>query len=312
MKKDLEIFHKKGSVVLMCWQTSAPGLGIPGSPDKQTNGWTHFRNKYPYEPTEKDEHKWASIYARDLARYIIAMGFDGYDVDWETCGDHGRDEITTTGATFMNPNDGYKNIADFVNEFCKYFGPKYSGVEREKYLIELFDPNTPGYHPNEKEFIDDFKPFLPENYTTKRYYLCADIPCGVAPIFNTSTFAEYFDKHFMQDYTISGVGNHIQKLGGIYFNSTSANYQANGYNVIPAKAEAINRGEIWGFGAYHGQTDFANTQDFASFKDYANKNNLKRKYNSYAWTREAMRIADPRPKSAYANYKEQDVYIIKP
>ena len=30
-KKDIEIFHKKGSAILMCWQTPGVGLGLPAT-----------------------------------------------------------------------------------------------------------------------------------------------------------------------------------------------------------------------------------------------------------------------------------------
>lgn len=80
--------------------------------------------------------------------------------------------------------------------------------------------------------------------------------------------------------------------------------------VIP-KAIAISQRSIWGFGAYHGQTDFDNTSDNnPTFNTYLKNNNITRKYNNYAWTREAIRIADPRP--SYANYKELDPVIITP
>ena len=86
-KFDLDIFHKKGSTVLMCWQTPSVGLGLPVSKDGKTSGYDLFHQKYPFKEC-KDQ--WSEIYARELARYIIVMGLDGYDVDWETCGDHGR------------------------------------------------------------------------------------------------------------------------------------------------------------------------------------------------------------------------------
>ena len=83
-KKDIEIFHKKGSSILMCWQTPGVGLGLPATKDGKISGYQNFHNKYPY-PANYDQ--WPAIYARELARYIIAMDFDGYDVGWETCGD---------------------------------------------------------------------------------------------------------------------------------------------------------------------------------------------------------------------------------
>jgi len=59
------------------------------------------------------------------------------------------------------------------------------------------------------------------------------------------------------------------------------------------KGKAVKRGEIWGLGAYHGQSDFAVTNESdAHFKKYLQDNNIKRKYLHYAWTREAIRVAN--------------------
>ena len=311
-KKDLEIFHKKGSTVLMCWQTPGVGLGLPIAKDGKTSGYDNFRTKFPFAEC-KDQ--WSEIYARELSRYIIVMGLDGYDVDWETCGDHGA--ISEEGTSFMidysNPDS---NIAKFVREMAKYFGPVGKNhhvktqADREANIKALFTASTPGFHAKEKEYIDEFTPYLPEDYLTKRYYFCADIPCGVPYIFEHH-FTTYFDKHFLQDYTVDGVGTHIKMLGGPHYNSTSANYQAGNYRVLEGKAREVKAGKIWGLGAYHGQTDFDITHDNnEQFKAYLKKNNISRKYLHYAWTREAIRIADPRP--TYANYKEMEPYIITP
>lgn len=326
MKKDLEIFHKKGSKILMCWQTPTVGTALPGKKgDKDSNGYTYFREKYPFK---ENYSQWPQIYARELSRYIIALGIDGYDVDWETCGDHGS--VSEEGTPLMIPDNNYENIANFVKEMAKYFGPVGANhhvktqAEREANLKALFDATTKGFHPNEKEFIDEFKPFLPTDYLTKRYYFCADVPCGVPSIFGHNSqiplliadnpFAIYFDKHFMQDYTRNGVntsGSHPPMLGGPHYNSTSANYQAGNYKVLEQKAKDVRAGKVWGLGAYHGQTDFDITHDNnEQFKEYLRKNNISRKYLHYAWTREAIRIADPRP--TYANYKEMEPYIVTP
>lgn len=326
-KKDLEIFHKKGSTVLMCWQTPSVGLGLPGSKDGKINGYNYFHQKYPFEECRT---VWAEIYARELSRYIIAMGLDGYDVDWETCGDHGA--VTEEGTPLMVNYDDLENsnISKFVREMAKYFGPvgeKHhvkTQAQREANLAALFNASTEGYHPNEKEFIEAFKPYLPENYLTKRYYFCADVPCEVPPIFGRNSqipipielnsFAIYFDKHFMQDYTVNGVnmgGERPPMLGGPYYNSTSANYQAGNFKVLEGKAKDVKAGKVWGLGAYHGQTDFnINNENNEQFKDYLKRNNLTRNYKNYAWTREAIRIADPRP--TYSDYKEMESYIITP
>ena len=108
----------------------------------------------------------------------------------------------------------------------------------------------------------------------------------------------------------NGVGN-IQQLGGKYYNSTSANYQAGVFNVMVGKAEAVKKGQIWGLGAYHGQTDYEITsENNEQFKTYLADKKIKRKYLHYAWTREAIRIANPRPD--YSGYKEMEPTIIIP
>ena len=325
-KKDIEIFHKKGSSILMCWQTPSVGLGLPATKDGKTSGYKNFHNKYPY-PASYDQ--WSAIYARELARYIIAMDFDGYDVDWETCGDHGS--VTKEGTPLMWEYSGQNsNIAKFVKEMAKYFGPVgathavKTQAEREANLKALFDASTAGYHPKEKEYIDEFKPYLPANYLTKRYYFCADVPCGVATIFGNNSqtplaiednaFAIYFDKHFMQDYPHDGVnlsGSRPPMLGGPYYNSTSANYQAGNFRVMIGKGKAVRDKQVWGLGAYHGQSDYAVTNESdAFFKKYLQDNKITRKYLHYAWTREAIRIANPRPD--YSGYKEMEPTIILP
>lgn len=310
-KKDIEIFHQKGSSILMCWQTPSVGTSLPGKKDGSVDGYKYFRQKYPFATHYE---KWAELYARELSRYIIALDFDGYDVDWETCGDHGStsDEGTPLMQDYNNPNS---NIAKFVREMAKYFGPVgpnhtvKTQEERENNLRALFEPNTSGFDPKEAEFIEEFKPNLPKNYLTKRYYFCADVPCQVAAVFREE-FEQHFDKHFLQDYTVKGIGSHIEQLGGKYYNSTSANYQAGGFNVIYDKAKAIRDKKIWGFGAYHGGTDYPKSSDDPQFQVYMSENNVNRKYNHYAWTREAIRIADPRP--SYFNTKEFDQVIITP
>ncbi len=325
-KKDAEIFQKKGGAILMCWQTPSVGTSLPGKKgDEKSNGHKYFREKYPFS---ENYAQWPQIYARELSRYIIALGFDGYDVDWETCGDHGS--VSEEGTPLMISKNNYENIANFVKEMAKYFGPVgehhhvKTQAEREANLKALFDASTEGFHPNEKEFIDDFKPYVPSDYLTRRYYFCADVPCDIAPIFghNSQTplliadnpFAIYFDKHFMQDYTRNGVntsGAFPPMLGGPNYNSTSANFQAGGFSVMIGKGKDVKARKVWGLGAYHGQSDFPVTSESdANFKKYLQENNLKRKYLHYAWTREAIRIADPRPD--YSGYVEKEPYIITP
>ena len=71
------------------------------------------------------------------------------------------------------------------------------------------------------------------------------------------------------------------------------------------KGKAVKEGKVWGLGAYHGQSDYAVTNESdAHFKKYLQDNNIKRKYLHYAWTREAIRVANPRPD--YSGYKEME------
>ena len=328
-KKDIEVFHKKGSAILMCWQTPSVGLGLPTTKEG-VSGSQDFHNKYPYAECY---NQWPEIYARELARYIIAMDFDGYDVDWETCGNHNQnltgEEQKKQTPLMVDWSNENSNIAKFVKEMAKYFGPVGADhavktqAEREANLKALFTASTSGFHPKEAEYINSFKSYLPANYLTKRYYFCADVPCYVAPIFGSNSqtpivsgnaFAIYFDKHFMQDYPHNGVnlsGTHPPMLGGPYYNSTSANYQAGNFRVMIGKGKAVKEGKVWGLGAYHGQSDYAVTNESdVHFKKYLQDNNIKRKYLHYAWTREAIRIANPRPD--YSGYKEMEPTIILP
>ncbi|GIM58458.1 hypothetical protein [Capnocytophaga canimorsus] len=332
MKKDLEVFHEKGSSVLMCWQTPEPGIGLLGKKGHkyqhdESPGVTYFKERFPFETHYE---KWPELYARDLARYIIVMGLDGYDLDWElSCGDHLTDfkreqnplpfdeVVSKQRSSLMLADNNYENITKFIKEIAKYFGPKYTGAERQKYIEDLFNPATQGFDKNEEIFINEFKSHLPQDYATKKYYLCADLPCNqnpvtriyaTIPIFD-SEFAQYFDKHFMQDYSVNGIGS-IRPYGGVTFNTTSADYQREFYGQVEGKAKAVAERKVWGFAAYHGQSDYANTHNQGKFKEYTKRNKIKRKYSNYAWTREAIRISDPRP--SYSNYKEIPPYIITP
>ena len=324
-KKDIEVFHKKGGSILMCWQTPSVGLGLPTTKEG-VSGSQDFHNKYPYAECY---NQWPEIYARELARYIIAMDFDGYDVDWETGGDH-NNTLTGEAAKKEIPlmvkeaNGEYENIAKFVKEMAKYFGPIGANravttqAEREANIKALFTASTPGFHPKEAEYINSFKSYLPANYLTKRYYFCCDIPQGIASIFKTGTMEKYFDKHFLQNYGSEDETPSpgwstpvLSELGGKYYNSAGANYQAGKFNVMIGKGKAVRAGKVWGLAAYHGQSDYAVTNESdPHFRKYLEENNIKRKYLHYAWTREAIRIANPRPD--YSGYKEKEPTIILP
>lgn len=315
MKKDLEIFHKKGSKVLTCYQVSAVGLGLPGGKNaegKDISGWEYFRQKYP---CDTDYDKWPEIYAREIARHIIALGLDGFDIDWEpACGDHGSDR-NRCGHNFVRQDAG-EHMDRFIKEIGKYFGPVGNNhlvknqTDREANIKTLFEASTAGYHSNEKVFIDEFKPHLPSDYATKRYYLCADVPCGayLSEIFTeTGLFEIYFDKHFVQDYGNGVSTGRFIPSGKAEYNSTGAEYERGQWNTLPSKAKAIKERRVWGFAGYHGEMDYENSYESANYK---NSWKFPAKYKNYACTRALIRESDPRP--TYANTKELDVIIIKP
>jgi len=54
-------------------------------------------------------------------------------------------------------------------------------------------------------------------------------------------------------------------LGGPYYNSTSANYQAGNFRVMIQKGKDVKAGKVWGLGAYHGQSDYAVTDESDNF-----------------------------------------------
>lgn len=327
MKKDLEIFHKKGGVVLTCYQLSAVGLGLPGSPDGKLNGWDNFREKYPCSD-DQVYSQWPQIYAREVVRHIIALGLDGFDIDWEpTCGDH-RDPGKCSHNFVYGIDRFGEQMDDFIKEMAKYFGPVGDAfyvktqADREKNIRALFDATTQGYHPNEKLFIDEFTPHLPEDWVTKRYYLCADVPCGAfaSDIFvgNNGNFELYFDKHFVQDYDNSGAstGRFIPS-GKPEYNSISAEFEKakNGqviyWHNVGGKAKAIRDRRAWGFGGYHGEIDYESTHEHPEFhKTFGKTPGRKYNYANYAYTRELIRIADPAP--SYSGTKEIEPIIIKP
>ena len=121
-KYDLDIFHKKGSKVFLCWQVSNVGLGLPS--EGKENGFARFRQKYGEEKTPDNETFRCQIYARDLARYIIACGFDGFDIDWEpNIGNHNRSGYNEF-ASGTSVNGYNKNMNTFIAEIGKYFGDK--------------------------------------------------------------------------------------------------------------------------------------------------------------------------------------------
>lgn len=327
MKKDLEMFHKKGSVVLLCWQTSAVGLGLPGDPVKKNSGWDSFREKYPYS---ENYDQWPEIYARELSRFIIASGFDGYDVDWETCGDHGK--TSREGHNLVHDENNYAHISKFVKEMAKYFGPvgaeffTKSQEDREANIRSLFEYDAAKHHTNEQAFIDEFKPHLPENYITKRYYFCADVPCGTGPeVFDKQDlFRSIFDKHFLQDYTGVGLGgvdkvegNTVRQrsmLGGVYYNSTGLDIQTKrsdiGFQQFWKRGDDIRNKKVWGFALYHGELDYDSNNKTPELVKYLEEKGGTRNYNNHAITREIIRLADPRP--SYKNYKEAEPLIVMP
>ena len=298
-KYDLEIFHKKGSKVFLCWQVSNVGLGLPS--EGKENGFALFRQKYGEQKTSENETFRCQIYARDLARYIIACGFDGFDIDWEpNIGNHGHGYNEFASGTSVN---GYnKNMNTFIAEIGKYFGDKYSGDQRKQYLRDLFDENHSGYHEKEKEYIRAYKPFFEKgNYVEKKYYLLYDGESQLDFGLNDS----YISKYIMQDYGPNRVGP-LLFISNKYKNVSTSEFEKGQFKSIIVKAEAAKRKEVGGVGSYHGEIDFSTSAEDVAFKSYLQEKKIEgRKYKHYAWMREATRIIDPRSTDEYKNFKEE-------
>ena len=298
-KYDLDIFHKKGSKVFLCWQVSNVGLGLPS--EGKENGFTRFRQKYGEEKTADNETFRCQIYARDLARYIIACGFDGFDIDWEpNIGNHNRSGYNEF-ASGTSVNGYNQNMNTFIAEIGKYFGDKYSGDQRKQYLRELFDENHSGYHEKEKEYIRAYKPFFEKgNYVEKKYYLLYD---GERQL-NFTLNDEYISKYIMQDYGSSRVDNTF--TSNKHKSVSTSEFEQGQFKSIIGKAEAAKQKRVGGVGSYHGEIDFSTSAEDVAFKSYLQEKKIEgRKYKHYAWMREATRIIDPRSTDEYKNFKEE-------
>ena len=298
-KYDLDIFHKKGSKVFLCWQVSNVGLGLPS--EGKENGFALFRQKYGEQKTSENETFRCQIYARDLARYIIACGFDGFDIDWEpNIGNHNRSGYNEF-ASGTSVNGYNQNMNTFIAEIGKYFGDKYSGDQRKQYLRELFDENHSGYHEKEKEYIRAYKPFFEKgNYVEKKYYLLYD---GERQL-NFTLNDEYISKYIMQDYGSSRVDNTF--TSNKHKSVSTSEFEQGQFKSIIGKAEAAKQKRVGGVGSYHGEIDFSTSAEDVAFKSYLQEKKIEgRKYKHYAWMREATRIIDPRSTDEYKNFKEE-------
>ncbi|GIZ16354.1 endoglycosidase [Capnocytophaga catalasegens] len=312
-KFDLDIFHKKGSKVVTCYQVSNVGQGLPG-------GLELFIKKYGREITAEKETERVQIYARDLARHIIALNFDGFDIDWEpTIGNHSRAgyaEFVSTNPLYMPVNGYHANMITFIKELGKYFGARYEGDERKTHLRNLFDENFAEYHEKEKEYIKKYKPYFEKhNAVDKKFYLLFD-----GQFFQmTKEMDKYFDKYVMQDYgRVDTFSNYLSSWTANdkgsrtpeYYPpatraSSTAEFEKGQFTLIIDKAKAYKT-KNGGVSSYKGELDFATTARDIGFSNYMNNNHIKfRNYKNYAWMREAMRVMDPRTDQEYGQYKEE-------
>ncbi|WGU67625.1 hypothetical protein QIU18_05025 [Capnocytophaga canimorsus] len=278
-------------------------------------GYIFFEQKYGREKTAEKETERAKIYARDLARHIIALNFDGFDIDWEpTVGNHGRSGYAEFASTSDKPRNGYHaNMITFIKELGKYFGTKYSGEERKQHLRNLFDENFDGYHPQEKDFINKYKPYFEKhNSENKKFYLIFD-----GEFFTmTEEMDSYFDKYIMQDYgRTDNIEKYLREQNAgnedpsyyppITKASSTAEFEQGSYRDIIKKAK-VYKTKNGGISAYKGELDMATNIDDVDFANYMRENNIRgRKYQRFAWFREAIRITDPRSSDDYKDFKEQ-------
>ncbi|MDO5105973.1 endoglycosidase [Capnocytophaga sp.] len=308
---DIQMFRQKGGSVFTCYQVSNVGLGLPGGLDA-------FTKKYGRDRAAEQETERVKIYARDLARHIIALDFDGFDIDWEpTVGDHRGGYAEFAGRGAYNTNGYHANMITFIKELGKYFGTKYTGEERKKHLRNLFDENFAGYHPGEKDFIAKYKPYFEKhNAVDKKFYLLFD-----GEFFTmTEEMDSYFDKYVMQDYgRADELGHYLraQNAGSqppsyyppVTKASSTAEFEKGHFTDLIRKAKVYKKNN-GGVSAYKGELDIATNVDDITFVNYLRNNNIKgRKYTRFAWTREAIRIMDPRSPEDYKDFKEQ--FIIR-
>ena len=301
-KFDLDMFHKKGSKVFVCWQVSNVGQGLPNEGNK--TGFALFREKYGELKTSENETFRCQIYARDLARYIIACGFDGFDIDWEpNIGNHSRMGYNEFASGVDNANSFNKNMDTFIKEIGKYFGDKYSGEERKKHLRNLFDENFSGYHPKEKEYIAKYKPFFEKGkFVEKKYFLLFD--GEYTPLSNKDEVDTYISKYIMQDYGATRVDDPF--TSNPHKSVSTSEFEKGAFLSIIHKSKAAKQKKVGGVGSYHGELDYSHSAESALFKGYMQNNKITgRKYKHYAWLREAIRIIDPRSNDDYKGFKEE-------
>ncbi|WP_329904903.1 glycoside hydrolase family 18 [Porphyromonas pogonae] len=156
--KDLKYAQKtKGLKVLLCWQNSSVGLGLPGGRDaiykKVENMKEEESLKLYGRPNLSREQRAIVEYAQELTRFIEKHGLDGYDIDYEPyVGDHGGGFHEFTPSS--NPN-WVNNMKLFIEEMGKMYGPK-SG-RKGKILIIDGELNTMNKHfPDMGEYMDYF------------------------------------------------------------------------------------------------------------------------------------------------------------
>lgn len=155
--KDLKYAQEvKGLKVLLCWQNSGVGLGLPGGRQAiidKVNSYTEEqkRERYGEGRTEVQQH--VIEYALQLTDFIETHGLDGYDIDYEpNVGDHGNGyhEFTSN-----NNREWINNMKLFIEVMGRMYGPK-SGRKGKLFLFdgELNTMNT--YFPEMGGYFDYF------------------------------------------------------------------------------------------------------------------------------------------------------------
>lgn len=155
--KDLKYAQEvKGLKVLLCWQNSAVGLGLPGGRQAiidKVNSLSEAQKTERYGAGKTEVQQRVMEYAFQLTDFIEAHGLDGYDIDYEpNVGNHGSGyhEFTPSG----NP-EWINNMKLFIQTMGRMYGPK-SGREGKIFIIDGELNTMRNYFPDMGVYFDYF------------------------------------------------------------------------------------------------------------------------------------------------------------
>ncbi|MGP1392952.1 MAG: glycoside hydrolase family 18 [Candidatus Cryptobacteroides sp.] len=225
--EDLRIAQEvKGLKVVLCWQTGASGLGLPG-------GVEAFNKRHQ----GKSSVQKAKAYAEELTNFIKKHNLNGYDIDWEpNVGDHSHGAPGNN--LYNNDTDPYNRrepIRVFIEEMGKNFGPKATSgyTPRGTKSVFLFDGEIADMASGFGDLGGYFDYFINQNYYS------------VGPnheMRNTGLIAEWNWKKYVQ-------ADEFEKFGA------TGGYGNGNPSMAERKAEQNKAMNYGGWAAYHIELD---------------------------------------------------------